>query len=92
MSTQPLPTDEDGHIETSASYGQHYLVRITYNTDPEGNWVDGNIDDSNQTLHGPFFTQDEAETWIIAYPDGDKDVCDMDVICFNRVRPDEVTA
>jgi hypothetical protein len=83
----PLPTDEDGHIQTSAEYGETHLVRITYNTDPEGKWVDGTIDASNQTLHGPFESKDEAESWIIAYPDGDTDVADMEIIVLNKVRP-----
>ena len=85
MST-PLPRDEDGFIETSAKYGEGWLVRITYNTDPDGNWVDFE-DNSNETLHGPFDDQAEAMSWIEAYPDGDKDIKDMDIICFNRGRP-----
>jgi hypothetical protein len=86
--TTPLAAvAEDGNLNTSAEFGVMYLVRITYNTDPTGKWVDGNIDDSNQTLHGPFETEDEGMAWIIAYPDGDTDVCDMDVIVFNKVRP-----
>lgn len=85
-STTPLPRDEDGHIKTSAEFGEMHAVRITYNTDPEGNWVEFE-DNSNVTLHGTFDTEAEAMEWMIAYPDGDKDVKDMDVICINRVRP-----
>ena len=82
-----LPTDEYGHIVTSAEFGMGWLVQIVYNTDPEGNWVDGYIDPSNCTLHGPFDTEDEAVEWMEAYPDGDTDVYDMHVIVFNRVQP-----
>jgi hypothetical protein len=81
-----LPRDEDGNIETSAAYGLQWAVRITYNTDPEGNWVEYE-DWGNSTLHGCFDTQEQANEWLIAYPDGDKDVKDMDVIGINRVRP-----
>jgi hypothetical protein len=81
-----LPRDEDGNIETSAAYGLQWAVRITYNTDPEGVWVEWE-DNSNVTLHGCFDTEEQANEWLIAYPDGDKDVKDMDVIGINRVRP-----
>lgn len=82
----PLATDEDGHINCSAEFGMSPLVavRVTYNTDPEGNWVaDDNYE--NFTLHGPM-TRAEADLWIQAYPDGDRDLKDMDVIEFNEVR------
>lgn len=86
--TSPLAAvAEDGNLNTSAEFGEAYLVRITYNTDPEGKWVDGTIDDSNQTLHGPFETVAEGMAWIESYPDGDTDVADMDVIVINKVRP-----
>jgi hypothetical protein len=86
--TTPLAAvAEDGNLNTSAEFGVMYLVRITYNTDPEGKWVDATIDDSNQTLHGPFDTQDEGMSWIHSYPDGDTDVYDLEVIVFNKVRP-----
>lgn len=81
-----LPRDDDGFIETSASFGECWAVRITYNTDPDGNWVTED-DYSNVTLHGTFDTQEEADEWLQAYPDGDKDVKDMDLIVINRVRP-----
>ena len=84
--TIDLPRDEDGDIVTSAQFGETWLVRIFYNTDPEGKWVE--YDDwGNVTLHGEFSSQEEAEAWLEAYPDGDKDVKDMDVILVNRVRP-----
>jgi hypothetical protein len=83
---KPLPRDEDGFIETSAAYGMQWAVRITYNTDPEGVWVEWE-DNSNVTLHGEFDSPELAMQWIEAYPDGDKDVKDMDVIGINRVRP-----
>ena len=81
-----LPRNTEGDIVTSAEFGEAYLVRVTYNTDPEGNWVDDDNYD-NVTLHGPFDTEDEAMLWIEAYPDGDRDLKDIDVINFNRVRP-----
>lgn len=84
--TTPLPRDEGGHINCSAEFGQSFAVRVTYNTDPEGNWVDDD-DYDNFTLHGTFDTEEEANEWIEAYPDGDRDLKDIDVININRVRP-----
>jgi len=81
-----LPRNSDGDIITSAEFGETHAVRITYNTDPDGKWVDFE-DDSNQTLHGPFESEAEAMQWLEAYPDGDKDIKDMDIITINRVRP-----
>jgi hypothetical protein len=86
MSTAPLPRDTEGDIVTSAEFGLTWLVRIFYNTDPEGVWVEEG-DWSNVTLHGEFTSQEEAEAWMEAYPDGDRDLKDMDVIAVNRVRP-----
>lgn len=83
---KPLPRDEDGEVVTSAEFGMMWAVRITYNTDPEGVWVEFE-DNSNVTLHGDFDTPDLAMVWIEAYPDGDKDIKDMDVVGINRVRP-----
>jgi hypothetical protein len=81
-----LPRDTEGDIVTSAQFGETWLVRIFYNTDPEGTWVE--YDDwTNVTLHGEFSSQEEAMAWLEAYPDGDKDVKDMDVILVNRARP-----
>jgi len=82
----PLPRDEDGFINCSAEFGETFAVRVTYNTDPDGNWVDDD-DYSNYTLHGGDMTQEEAEEWIEAYPDGDRDLKDIDIININRVRP-----
>lgn len=81
-----LPRDNDGQIITSASFGEAWFVRIFYNTDPEGEWVEEG-DWSNVTLHGPFNTRKEADEWMEAYPDGDRDLKDMDIILVNRVRP-----
>lgn len=84
MST-PLPRTEDGFIETSASYGESWMVEIIYNTDQNNKWVDGNEDDSNRTYHGPF-TKDEADEWMKDYPE-DTDVFDMTMLVLNNVRP-----
>jgi hypothetical protein len=81
-----LPRDTEGDIVTSAQFGETWLVRIFYNTDPEGTWVEEG-DWTNVTLHGEFSSSEEAEAWLEAYPDGDKDVKDMDIILVNRVRP-----
>jgi hypothetical protein len=83
---KPLPRDADGDIITSAEFGMLWAVRITYNTDPEGKWVEFE-DNSNVTLHGEFDSQDLAMQWMIGYPDGDTDVKDMDIVGINRVRP-----
>src|SRR3954468_14595853 len=81
----PLPR-EDGFIITSASFGELWLVEVTYNTDPEGKWVEDD-DYENRTLHGPFYSTEEAEAWVDAYPDGDRDLKDMRVLNMNAVRP-----
>lgn len=73
--------------EHSAIFGQGWLVRITYNTDQNGAWV-ADDDYSNITLHGPFDTVEEAQEWMNRYPDGDRDLKDMDAICFNKVKGD----
>ena len=86
MTTSPLPRSDDGFIETSAEFGTHWMVEITYNTDPDGKWVDED-DFSNKTFHGPFDSEDEAVAWMEAYPDGDTDVRDMNTAVLNRVRP-----
>lgn len=78
---------EDLNLNTSAVFGVMYLVRITYNTAPDGTWVDGSVDDSNQTLHGPFDNEADGMAWIESYPDGDTDVYDLEVIVMNKVRP-----
>lgn len=83
---KPLPRDKDGHIQTGASFGEMFAVRVTYNTDPDGNWLDDDNYD-NFTLHGDFDSIDLAMQWIEAYPDGDRDLKDMDIININRVRP-----
>lgn len=80
-----LPRTEDGSINTSAAFGHLPLVRITYNTGPDGAWLDDD-DYSAETLHGPFATEAEAQEWLQAYPD-DTDVRDMDVLVLNAVRP-----
>lgn len=102
-----LPSNEDGDIITSAEFGQwtpvegeHLLVEIIYNTGPDGAWVDED-DYSNRTLHGPFVSIEEAQSWMEAYPDGDTEIKDMettkirvahaqkDVPYVNAVRPKE---
>lgn len=86
MSTQhpDLPRTEDGFVETSAAYGHLWLVEVTYNTDTEGRWVaDDNYE--NRTLHGPFYTEVEANEWLQDYPD-DTDVKEMRVVVLNTVR------
>lgn len=76
--------EDDGRINTDASFGELWFVEITYNTDPDGNWVDEQ-DYTNRTLHGPFFSEDEAQAWSDAYPE-DKDVKDWDIYYVNSAR------
>lgn len=80
-----LPLNEYGAIDTSSSFGHSVIIEVTYNTDPEGKWVD---DDNyeNRTLHGPFSNEDEAQAWMNDYPD-DTDVKDMTTLVLNAVRP-----
>jgi hypothetical protein len=76
---------EDGHINTSASFGQWVIVEVTYNTDPEGTWVDDD-DYSNKTLHGPFVDEAEAQAWIEDHAPDDTDIKDVDTLLLNAVR------
>lgn len=80
---QKLP-ERDGRVITSAEFGESLLVEVTYNTTAE-NVIADNDDDSNITLHGPFFDRDEADRWIQDYPDS-TDVRDFRVIFVNNVR------
>lgn len=61
-------------------FGKFY-VRIEWNTDADGYWYDRNIEQPEGsepcTLHGPFRGLHTAEEFMIAWPDGDKDVYDM---------------
>lgn len=84
----PLPTDDNGDIDTSADFGYLYAVQIEYTTDFDGRQIDEAKEDYPSTLHGPFFSTKEAERWMNAYPD-DTDVHDITVITLNRVRPEE---
>lgn len=88
-----LPTDEDGHIITSAEFGEHVMVKITYHTEADGTPIpefgeDGwKVIDLPTTFHGPFVDEAEAQAWIDAYPDGDTNIDDMVTIPLNAVRP-----
>jgi hypothetical protein len=82
-----LPRDEDGFVQTSASYGDLWHVRITYYTDFDGRKVDPGKEELPETFHGPFETQEEAVEWVEAYPDGDTDIEDIVVGVLNKVRP-----
>jgi hypothetical protein len=83
--TTDLPRDTDGHINTSAEFGEDYMVRIVWSTDPEGNPVDED-DNSNETFHGTFASQQEAADWVNAYPEFEE-IRDIYVWNINRVRP-----
>jgi hypothetical protein len=80
---------EAPEIETSAIFGDGWLVQIEYVTDADGKPVPDDATDLPRTLHGPFDSEEQAAQWIDAYPDGDTDVHDMTVINFNRVSPKE---
>ena len=85
-----IPLNEDGFVDFSRSFNDEkdpqFVVKVTYNTHPEGNWVP--FDDyTNQTWHGPM-THDEAEKWVEDYPE-DKDLKDIEIGFLNRVRPKE---
>lgn len=89
MTTTPLPTDEDGHIITSADFGECWHVKIEWNTDSDGNEIaedDWEKFDESVTFHGPFDTPQLAADWANAYPD-DTDVREMTVQVMNRVSP-----
>jgi hypothetical protein len=83
---RPLGVDKFGDVTCSAEFGEFYVVRITYNRDPEGTWVEDD-DYTNFTLHGDFDAIEQAQNWMELYPDGDRDIKDMDIVNVNRVRP-----
>jgi len=83
-----LPRTEHGEIDTSAAFGEAWMVHIQYNTDHDGREIDPEHEEWPETYHGIFETQQEAADWCNAYPDGDTDIHDMYVKCMNRVRPD----
>lgn len=85
LKNEPLPTDEDGDIVTSAAFGHMPLVKITYNTNADNSEWDG-TGEQPSTLHGPFKDDDEAQAWMDAYPE-DTDIDDMVTITLNGVRP-----
>jgi hypothetical protein len=80
-----LPRDEYGLVRTDAAYGNTHLVEVTYTTEHDGS--EPTEGDTPRTLHGPFFTEDEAKAWIEDRPDFD-DVDDYLVIPLNSVRPE----
>lgn len=82
-----LPHDEDGHVNTSAEFGEGYVVEIHYNTDFDGRQIDPGKEEHPRTLHGDFKDLEEAMAWMEGYPDGDTDIYDMTAIVMNRVRP-----
>jgi len=81
-----LPRDEDGHVITSAEFGEWVIVRVTYNTDPDGKPV-AEDDWTNQTLHGPFRDQEEAVAWMDDYCPDDTDIKEIETVVLNAVRP-----
>jgi len=85
---QGLPR-EDGHIVTSAAFGHGWLVEILYNTEADGAEVPEEVHERDlpRTLHGPFSSEEEAQSWMDAYPDGDTDIYDIRMSLINLVRP-----
>lgn len=86
LKNEPLPTDEDGFIETSPQ-GEATLVKVTYYTDHTGRTIDPEKEEYPCTLHGPFRDEDEAVAWMEAWPDGDTDIEDMVTQHLNLARP-----
>ena len=82
---KPLPTGEYGDTDCSARFGTSIAVIIEYNSDFDGTRVPFDVEDRPKTIHGPFFTEEEAKRWIEDYPDS-KDVYDMYSITINNVR------
>ncbi len=80
-----LPLTEEGFVNCSAEFGHHYVVVVTYNTNPKGEWVPFE-DHSNQTWHGPMDLE-EAQRWIKDYPE-DTDIKDIEIGVMNKVRAD----
>jgi hypothetical protein len=82
-----LPRNEHGEIDTSAAYGEQWMVKIEYNTDFDGREIDPGKEEYPVTFHGVFYSLQEAADWMNAYPDGDTDIADMTAQCINAVRP-----
>lgn len=84
--TKPLPRSDEGDVQTSAEYGEALLVKIEWNTDFDGREIDPEKEAYPATFHGEFFSPEEAQEWMDAYPE-DTDVHDMFTVPLNRVRP-----
>jgi hypothetical protein len=81
-----LPRDEDGHVITSATFGEQWLVEVTYQTEHDGS-IPSTDGPTPRTVHGPFTSEAEANAWVEDWPDGDTDVEDFLVMVVNSVRP-----
>lgn len=81
-----LPRDEDGHIQTSAEYGEMWMVHIQWSTDFDGREIDPEHEEWAETFHGPFYSPQEAADWCNAYPEF-TEIHDIYVKNMNQVRP-----
>lgn len=77
----------EGLESASREHGTEWMVRIEYNTDHDGRWIDPETEAYPETLHVGFHTKAEAFAWMDARTDGDKDVHDAFALMVNRARP-----
>ena len=83
----PLPRNSDGNPDTSASYGEAWMVEVEYNTDWDGRVIDPKEEVYPRTFHGPFFTEAEATEWMDHFMPDSTDIHDIRVSVLNLVRP-----
>jgi hypothetical protein len=75
-------------VETSAIFGQDWMVEIEWSTDFDGRLIDPEVEAYARTFHGTWPTEQEAVAFMNAYPE-DTDVHDMRAIQINRASPKE---
>lgn len=84
----PLPRNEYGEIQCSAEYGESFIAQVIWTTDFDGRPIDRDKEDFPSTYHGPFYSRDEANQWVYAYPEFE-DIEDILVLNMNSVRPNQ---
>jgi hypothetical protein len=84
---QALPRDADGTLITSAIFGEDWVVEVEYNTDHDGRVINPELEDYPRTVHGGFYSKEEADEWAEGFCPDDTDINEVRVIPLNLVRP-----